>query len=651
MVSKRKKKQTEDVLLRPKPDRRLLAHVPDPDHIRKNSDRRGDSVKKTPKKEERKRKQEPPQYARYSGQRYFSRFPVALYVGSRRYRAESIDVSQTGMLLSFSKDDFPNLRLNEKNCRLKFAIPSGFMHEGMEKRYRINAVPVRVDEENCQYGFQFAEPLFRYLQRRKDNFLFTMSLLFLFFVSLFIVMLRTESVLYFKFNKGLYLYSIVAATFLLSRYLFGAFYRPVPIDATFTPTVTIIIPCYNEETWIRRTILSCIDQEYPVDKIELIIVDDFSTDHSVEVIKQTVRELCMENERFRTQERIRVFLQKTNKGKREAMALGILNASSDLVVFVDSDSFLEPDAIVNLVQPFIDPKVAGVSGRTDVANTYTNWLTKTQAVRYYIAFRVLKAAESYFDSVMCLSGPLSAYRKSEVVKVLGKWVNQTFLGNKATFGDDRSLTNFIVKNNRTYYQDTAICSTIVPNKNRVFLKQQMRWKRSWLRESLMAARFMWKKEPLMSLSFYMGLVIPVAAPIIVIYNLIYIPLANRIFPSTFLLGLLAMALMMSFAQLLLKKSKIWLYGFWFCVYYEAVLLWQMPWAWVTFWVSTWGTRDTPQDTKHKNRRKLRREKRKFRREEKRRGESNASMRDTETGAPFQSASAGADYGSAERTVE
>jgi len=651
MVSKRKKKQTEDVLLRPKPDRRLLAHVPDPDHIRKNSDRRGDSVKKAKKKEERKHQQEPPQYARYAGQRYFSRFPVTLQVGSRRYRAESIDISQTGMLLSFPKDEFPNLRLNEKNCRLKFAIPSGFMHEGMEKRYRINAVPVRVDEENCQYGFQFAEPLFRYLQRRKDNFLFTMALLFLFFVSLFIVMLRTESVLYFKFNKGLYLYSIVAATFLLSRYLFGALYRPIPIDATFTPTVTIIIPCYNEETWIRRTILSCIDQEYPVDKIELIIVDDFSTDHSVDVIKKTVRELCMENERFRTQERIRVFLQKTNKGKREAMALGILNASSDLVIFVDSDSFLEPDAIVNLVQPFIDPKVAGVSGRTDVANTYTNWLTKTQAVRYYIAFRVLKAAESYFDSVMCLSGPLSAYRKSEVVKVLGKWVNQTFLGNKATFGDDRSLTNFIVKNNRTYYQDTAICSTIVPNKNRVFLKQQMRWKRSWLRESLMAARFMWKKEPLMSLSFYMGLVIPVAAPIIVIYNLIYIPLANRIFPSTFLLGLLAMALMMSFAQLLLKKSKIWLYGFWFCVYYEAVLLWQMPWAWVTFWVSTWGTRDTPQDTKYRDRRKLRREKRKLRREEKRRGESGASVRDTEAGASSQSASAGADYGSAERTVE
>lgn len=615
MPKKRVKKQEDDRLLQAKPDRRLLAHVPDPEHIRQKQDRRGDSEDTAEGKKNKKPRQAPPQYARFAGQRYLSRFSVRVRIGARRYDATSIDISQTGVLLQFSKGDVPALQPGNGICHLDFVIPPGFMHEGMEKHYRITAVAIRSDPEKGQYAFQFSEPLYRYLQRRKDNYLFTMSAVFLFCASLFIIMLRTESVLYFQFNKGLYLYSIVAAAFLLSRYLFGAFYKPVPIDPTFRPSVTIIIPCYNEETWIRRTIMSCIDQDYPVDKLELIIVDDCSMDQSVAVIKDTVTQLCAEDERFQTQERIRVFLQKTNKGKREAMALGILNARSDLVVFVDSDSFLEPDAIVNLVQPFSDPKVAGVSGRTDVANAYTNWLTKTQTVRYYIAFRILKAAEAYFDSVMCLSGPLSAYRKTEVVKVLGRWVNQTFLGNKATFGDDRSLTNFIVRNNRTYYQDTAICSTIVPKSNRQFLKQQMRWKRSWLRESLMAARFMWKKEPLMSLSFYMGLVIPVAAPIIVIYNLIYIPIAHRVFPTTFLLGLLAMALMMSFAQLLLKKSRLWLYGFWFCVYYEAVLLWQMPWAWVTFWVSTWGTRETPQDKKRKHRKELRKQKRQIQREE------------------------------------
>ena len=61
-------------------------------------------------------------------------------------------------------------------------------------------------------------------------------------------------------------------------------------------------------------------------------------------------------------------------------------------------------------------------------------------------------------------------------------------------------------------------------------------------------------------------------------------------PTTFLLGILMMSLLMSFAQLRLKKSTLWVYGVWFVLYYEAVLLWQMPYAWITFWVSDWGTR-------------------------------------------------------------
>jgi len=71
---------------------------------------------------------------------------------------------------------------------------------------------------------------------------------------------------------------------------------------------------------------------------------------------------------------------------------------------------------------------------------------------------------------------------------------------------------------------------------------------------------------------------------------VYIPLVRGIFPTTFLLGLLMMSLMMCFAQLILKKSTLWIYGLLFCLYYEFFLLWQMPWAWVTFWVNDWGTR-------------------------------------------------------------
>jgi hyaluronan synthase len=300
--------------------------------------------------------------------------------------------------------------------------------------------------------------------------------------------------------------------------------------------------------------------------------------------------MCAEGPQYDIENRVRVFFQNYNQGKREAMGIGIRNARTELIVFVDSDSFLYPNSIRTLVQPMKDPKMGGVAGRTDVANIYTNWLTKMQAVRYYISFRIMKAAEAYFDSVMCLSGPLSCYRLDVVREVFDKWINQRFMGQKATFGDDRSLTNYVVEHYRTGYQDHAICSTIVPNRNKQFLRQQMRWKRSWLRESLRACTFMWKKQPFMAISFYLGVLVPLIAPLIVIYNLVYVPIFRHIFPAAFLIGLLMMSLMMCFAQLILKKSSLWFYGFLFCLYYEVILLWQMIWAWLTFWVNDWGTR-------------------------------------------------------------
>lgn len=464
-------------------------------------------------------------------------------------------------------------------------------------------------QDKKMIAFEFSKPLTAYFQKKRWGYSVFMASSLLFIAVALVMLMRVESVIYFKYNKVLYFYSLVAATFLLTRYLFGTLYREVRINPDFTPGVSIIIPCFNEEEWIHRTILSCLNQDYPIDKFEVIVVDDRSTDGTVEQIEKVVAFIHKEAKRYLTQERLRVHVLKVNGGKRVALVKGVEMAKHDLVVFVDSDSFLEPDAIKNLVQPFQDPKMGGVAGRTDVENKYTNMVTKLQTVRYYIAFRIMKAAESYFDSVTCLSGPLSCYRKELIIEHSEAWLNQKFLGQPATFGDDRSMTNFILKTHRTGYQDSAVCSTIVPSNMGFFLKQQMRWKRSWLRESLIAGTFVWKKEPFMALFFYVGLVVPIAAPIIVLYNMVYVPIVHHVFPTTFLMGLLLMALLMSVAHLLFRKSKLWVFGFVFCAFYEFILLWQMPVAWVTFWKSTWGTRETPQDIEAKNKKMARKLKR------------------------------------------
>ena len=594
--------QEQEILFEEKQDRRLLSHVPDATGKRSNYSRRGavDTL----------RTEDYTQYEQdaKNGQRYLVDYPVTIHLSNGSImEARAVDISTTGILVQLPTADGQEPSF-DKDVKLTFEIVPGSLPEGYEMKVKklpaLVARKFRKDTGEILFGIEFKTTLAEYAAKNRRDYRLWTATFFLAVISFIIVLMRAESVIYFKFNRWLYLYSIIAAMFLLTRYLFATFYRPVRIDPNYTPGVSIIIPCFEEEEWIQRTVHSCINQDYPVDKLEVIVVDDCSKDRSAERVEEIIaklKEADTGDHAYRVAERIRFFRQSANLGKRDAMARGAREAKHELLVFVDSDSFLDPFAIRNIVQPFKDKEMGGVSGRTDVANTYTNALTKMQAVRYSIAFRVMKAAEGYFDAATCLSGPLSCYRRDLVLKYMDAWLNQKFLGQKATFGDDRSMTNFILRYNRTTYQDSAVCMTIVPRSYKVFLRQQMRWKRSWLRESLIASRFMWKKEPFMALSFYMGVLVPIAAPVIVLYNLIYVPIMHRVFPTNFIIGMLMMSLLMSMAQLFIRRSTTWIYALWFCLYYEAVLLWQMPVAWVTFWKTTWGTRMTAADVEEQKR--------------------------------------------------
>jgi hyaluronan synthase len=613
IIKRKQPKSTKEVLAVPRTDRRTLSYVPDPEQIRINADRRGNRAQQPG---DDVSSSEYLNKLRMLSLRYEAEFEVWIVPKGKKkkagFKGQAADISATGLLLRLP-DAASGLEVGD-TVKARFRIPPGSMPEGFESAVRMDASVVRRATNSAESGeehmlaLEFEKPLTEYFQRKRWGYSVYSASALMFMAVLFIMLMRAESIIYFKYNMVLYLYSLIAALFLLTRYLFGALYRDVPINPDYTPGVSIIIPCFNEADWIKRTILSCINQDYPVDKLEVIVVDDRSTDQSVQQIKDMIEVIHSEAERYATRDRLSYTVLPENAGKRVALVKGVEMAKHDLVVFVDSDSFLEPMAIRHLVQPFQDPKMGGVAGRTDVENKYTNNMTKLQTVRYYIAFRIMKAAESWFDSVTCLSGPLSCYRKELIMQHADAWLNQKFLGRPATFGDDRSMTNFILKTHRTGYQDSAICSTIVPSQMKVFLKQQMRWKRSWLRESLRAGSFIWRKEPFMALFFYIGLIVPIAAPVVVAYNLMYVPIVHGIFPGTFLMGLLLMALLMSLAHLLFRKSRLWVFGFVFCLFYEFVLLWQMPVAWFTFWKSTWGTRETPQDIEAREKKEARRRK-------------------------------------------
>jgi hyaluronan synthase len=379
-------------------------------------------------------------------------------------------------------------------------------------------------------------------------------------------------------------YSIVVCVFILSRFLFSLFYRPAPDpEEPVEPTIAIVMPAFNEQDAVAASIRSLLVADYPDDKLEIVVVNDGSTD-------DTLREIQAVAEH---QPAVRVIDFPENRGKRAAMAAGIRSTIAEVIAFVDSDSALERDALRRIVRGFANPRVGAIAGHADVQNARETWITRMQAVRYFVAFRVCKAAESIFGAVTCCSGCFSAYRRAAIAPVLEQWEGQRFLGRPATYGDDRSLTNFVLRNWKVNYDETARSVTIVPAHFRLFLRQQLRWKRSWTRESLIIGRFIWRKSPLASLWAYLGIVLPLLAPIVAVRAIVWLPAVEGAgAPLIYLIGIYAMALVYGLYYGLKhgRYDTLWVFGVMFVFFYIAFLLWQTYWAILTSRNSSWGTR-------------------------------------------------------------
>lgn len=416
---------------------------------------------------------------------------------------------------------------------------------------------------------------------RSDRWLRVFSALYLVAVLGGILLYRTTGTKIFS-NPIFATYGIVVATYLITRFVLSIFYKPSP-DVGLEPRIAIIVPAFNEEDAVMDSISSLLAADYPPEKLEIVAVDDGSTDG-------TLREMCAVAEAFSG--RVQVIGFPENRGKRRAMAAGIRATTAEVIVVVDSDSVVSEDGLRKIVQPFANPKIGAVCGHTDVANIDANWLAKMQAVRYYLAFRVMKSAESVFKTVTCCSGCFAAYRRDAITSSLDWWEEQRFLGVPSTYGDDRSLTNCVLRNWQVVYQHTARAHTIVPTSLHTFLRQQARWKRSWAREALYLVRLAPRKPIPAQLAIYVSCMLPLSAPLIAFRALIWYPLVEGQVSILYPLGVYSMALCFGlyFAAARPRYSGLWWYGIVFVGFYVVFLLWQTYWAIATLRTAKWGTR-------------------------------------------------------------
>lgn len=385
-------------------------------------------------------------------------------------------------------------------------------------------------------------------------------------------------------------YSLLVAFYIISRFALAYFYTPKPqefekIYGPYEPTVSFSVPSKNEEANIYETIMRMAVSEYPKDKFNIIAINDGSTDGTLKEMyraKQDAEKMGVA---------VQVIHWEKNKGKREGMAESVRRSTMDIIFFVDSDSFVSSDALPQIVKYFNHPKIGAVAGHAYVANAETNMLTKMQSVRYYVAFKAYKAAEALFGAVTCCSGCCSAYRRSSILPFLEAWANQSFLGVRCTYGDDRSLTNYtIYYGHDSVFAPEVTAYTFVPDTLRQFMRQQLRWKKSWVRESILASTFIWKKNIIMSISFYLGLILPLLAPFVVIRALFWYPLTSGHFPVFYLLGLMLMATIYGLYYYIYTKDRKWIYGVFFASIYTLGLFWQLPYAILNLRDSRWGTR-------------------------------------------------------------
>jgi len=399
-------------------------------------------------------------------------------------------------------------------------------------------------------------------------------------LAILIGILKVRNVVSFWYSPLIQIYSLITAAYILSRIALSMAYKE-PEDRGVLKKVSIIVSVKNEEGHIADTIRRCFQSNYPADLLEVLVIDDGSTDRTWTVLSQLEAESPS----------LRIFRFKRNKGKRHAMAVGVQEAKGEIVVFMDSDVQVDPEGLYRIVQPFGDPTVGAVAGHTQVIIEPQNFISKMESVRYFVSQRIMKAAEGVFGTVTCCPGPFSAYRREAVLKVLRPWLEQTFLGSAATFGDDRSLTNYILRNYRVLYHFGARCGTYVPDRWPTFFRQQLRWKKSWVRETTIASRFMFRENAFAAISYYVGVIVTLVSPLVVLRAFIYSPLflsSHAYLP--YLAGLFLVFLLLGLIYYYHTQSRYWYYGLVFAVVYSWFFSLQTYYALLTVRKNHWGTR-------------------------------------------------------------
>ncbi|WP_328439075.1 bifunctional polysaccharide deacetylase/glycosyltransferase family 2 protein [Streptomyces sp. NBC_00444] len=279
-----------------------------------------------------------------------------------------------------------------------------------------------------------------------------------------------------------------------------------------TRPVSVVVPAYNEKECIANTLESLAKSTHP---IEIIIVDDGSSDGTSEIARSAADSLGMRNVRVIRQE---------NAGKPAALNNGVRSASFDIVVMMDGDTVFEPDTVRQLVQPFADPGIGAVAGNAKVGNRNTI-IGAWQHIEYVMGFNLDRRMYDLLRCMPTIPGAIGAFRREAVLEVGGM--------SEDTLAEDTDITIAMHRAGwRVVYQEHARAWTEAPGSLKQLWSQRYRWSYGTMQALWKHRKSLTDKGPSgrfgrvgMPLVVIFQIITPVFAPLIdvfTVYSMIFV---------------------------------------------------------------------------------------------------------------------------------
>jgi len=299
-----------------------------------------------------------------------------------------------------------------------------------------------------------------------------------------------------------------------------------PIVTNFRTTTSVVVPSYREDAEILGECLENWLEQDPTEVIVVVDVDDLD---------------CIRVLRANGDPRLKV-IEFKHAGKRSALGVGVRAATSEILIFADSDTRWLPGLVEAVQMPFDDPDVGGVGTQQNVYQSTTSVWRKIADWMVDLRYYDIVPAMGRKGAVACLSGRTAAYRRSVILPVIDNLEHEFFLGRRCVAGDDGRLTWLVLASGyKTVHQRSARALSMFPDTFRAFAKQRIRWSRNSYRTYFTAIwkGWAWRAPFITKLTVLQIMVTPVTMGLalsFLIFSRLSLSTAGIVFAVIWLLG-------------------------------------------------------------------------------------------------------------------